>query len=551
MKQLLLFFVCLFTLAQPLAAAESRLDSLLTELDNAIKKEKDYTAQKIIYLDKLKQRISNPNTTKEERYFTYQDMAKEYELFICDSAITYSMKAVEIAEESGNPNWIIDSKIQLARSEAKAGMFTKSIDILNTIRRQDLNKHQRIDYYRTYSDAYVYWLEYQDGYDISELIEKRGKYQDSLLQVVETNTFDHAVNYGTRYIEIKDFANAERVLFAYFPKVEPDTKEYALITSILAYLYEQKGDREKEEEYLAMSALSDIRVPVKENLSLRTLAVLLFDDGDVTRAHQYIKKSLDDANFYNGRLRNIQTSKLLPIIDKAYQLDRENQQNKLRILLIIVSVLSVVLLIAIVFVVLQMRKLEKAKQHIEEINSRLNELNVVLKEANVQQKQTNVSLAEANHIKEQFISNFLEICTEYIDKLDAFKVTVNRKIRSGQTADLLKLTTKTENSAQELKELYTNFDKAFLNIYPAFIEEFNTLLRGEEQYALNQDGTLNQELRVFALIKLGIKDTNKIATFLHYTPRTVYNYRSKVKSKALDADEDFEEKVKHLCSDNF
>ena len=102
-----------------------------------------------------------------------------------------------------------------------------------------------------------------------------------------------------------------------------------------------------------------------------------------------------------------------------------------------------------------------------------------------------------------------------------------------------------------MKELYANFDHAFLNIYPTFVEEFNTLLRIEERYPVMFDKSLNQELRVFALIKLGIKDINKIAVFLHYTPRTVYNYRSKIKSKALNTDEDFEEKVKLLCSDSF
>ena len=199
----------------------------------------------------------------------------------------------------------------------------------------------------------------------------------------------------------------------------------------------------------------------------------------------------------------------------------------------------------------QMKKLARAKQHIEEINARLNELNTVLQDVNKQLKQSNLSLAESNHIKELFISSFLEICTQYIEKLDAFKGTVNRKVKAGQVADILKLTSKTENSALELKELYANFDHAFLNIYPTFVEEFNTLLRIEERYPVMSDKSLNQELRVFALIKLGIKDINKIAVFLHYTPRTVYNYRSKIKSKALNTDEDFEEKVKLLCSDSF
>lgn len=546
----ILSIICFLFLANSVFA-NPRLDSLLVELDNAIKAEKEYTVQKENLLEKLKEQLRSSNLNKEDQYFSYQNLAKEYETFVCDSAIHYSQKAFTIAKEINNANWIAVSQIQLARSEAKAGLFYKAIDILNTIKRENLNKYQLADYYRAYSDAYIYWIEYQAGHEISELVEKRTLYQDSLLQILDANTFEYAISYGTRYIEMKDFGNAEKMLFSYLPKVQPDTREYALINSIIAYLYELKGDKEKQKEFLAVSAISDIRASVKENLSLRTLAVLLFADDNITRANGYIKKSLDDANFYNARLRNIQTSKLLPIIDKAYQLDRESQQNKLRTLLIIVSILSFILLIAIYFIAKQMKKLSKAKQQIEQINSRLNELNEALKDVNMQQKQTNVSLIEANHIKEQFISSFLEICTEYIEKLDALKITVNRKIKSGQTADLLKLTSQTDNSAQELKELYSNFDKAFLNIYPAFVTEFNNLLRTEEQYPINKDQSLNQELRIFALIKLGIKDTNKIATFLHYTTRTVYNYRSKVKSKALNQHEDFEERVKQICSDNF
>lgn len=195
-----------------------------------------------------------------------------------------------------------------------------------------------------------------------------------------------------------------------------------------------------------------------------------------------------------------------------------------------------------------MQKLAKAQKKILEINVRLNDLNTELKKANKQQCLTNKSLTEANHLKERFISNFLEICTEYIGKLEKFKQSVHLKLKVGQTNDILRMTSSTADSTKELRELYDNFDKAFLNIYPDFVEELNKLLRPEEQYAINEDNSLNQELRIFALIRLGINDSNKMAVFLHYSLRTIYNYRSKVKSKALNQKEDFEEKVRQLCS---
>jgi hypothetical protein len=198
-----------------------------------------------------------------------------------------------------------------------------------------------------------------------------------------------------------------------------------------------------------------------------------------------------------------------------------------------------------------MKRLSKSQKEILQINNRLNQLIEELKLANDHQKKTNTSLAESNHIKEKFISNFLEICAEYINKLETFKITVNRRIKAGQINEILKMTTSTEDSARELKELYANFDKAFLSIYPNFVKEFNKLLRANEYYPISKDQSLNHELRIFALIKLGITDSNKIASFLHYTLRTVYNYRSRVKSKSLYQDDNFEDSIKQICEHTF
>ncbi|MCC8132252.1 MAG: DUF6377 domain-containing protein [Tannerellaceae bacterium] len=328
---------------------------------------------------------------------------------------------------------------------------------------------------------------------------------------------------------------------------------YGRIPGILLYwlpywlICLKKEDPWQRKVYLAQSAIADIKAANKENISLRFLAHLLFLDGDIQRANVYIKKSMDDANFFNGRLRNTQTSMVFPIINEAYQTERLQQQKKLMLLLAVVSLLSCILIITLGFIKRQINKLSRAQQEILQINERLNELNTDLQKANRIQKEMNTNLKEANYIKEQLIGTFLEICTEYIDKFQKFKVFVNRKIKVGQLNDILKVIGKTDNGSQELKDLYANFDKAFLAIYPDFVEEFNKLLREEEQYPIKDDQSLNHELRIFALVRLDITDSNKIATFLHYTLRTVYNYRHKVKSKAIQPDEDFEERIKQVC----
>lgn len=550
MKFFVSIFFMLFTLNPTgfFAANNANLDSLLMEIDNAIKNQNSYIGQKENYIQKIKSQLEYSGQTIESRYIIYTQLVNEYEAFQSDSLKKYSIERLLTAETIDNNSWIVDSKINLALVEAQRGFFQEAIDILENIDKNQLTRQQLIDYYKASSDTYIYWLEYLDGFDTSSLIEKRQAAQDSLIEILPIDSYDYAVHFGTKYIERSEFDKAEIVLQSILSKLTSNSRDYAILTSLLAYLHERKGDIEKQKEFLALSALADIRGAIMENTSLRTLALLLFNENEIQRANRYIKKSMEDANFYNARLRNLQTARILPVIDKAYQQDRIRQQKKLTNLLITISILSFILLVTIFFVIRQMRKLAKAQKEILEINVRLNELNMELKNANEQQHLTNKSLAEANHIKENFISNFLEICTEYIGKLEKFKQSVHIKLKVGQTNDILRMTSSTADSSKELKELYENFDKAFLNIYPDFVEEFNKLLRPEERYTIYDNNTLNQELRIFALIRLGINDSNKMAVFLHYSLRTIYNYRSKVKSKALNQKEDFEEKVRQLCS---
>lgn len=538
-------FGIFFLLGTTTVFSQKTLDALLKSLDQDVAKENFYTQKKQQKIHAVLKQLNSTNSN-EENYKIYHTLSRNYEVFIADSAEYYTKKSLETAQLLNNQSYSAESKIQLARIKAKAGMFPVSLDILKAIDKKILSQNQLVDYYKAYIEVYIYWIEYQDGHDMEEIIQKKNAVQDTLLAILPKNSYEYVINFGTKNIELRNYDLAEKELLQGFRYVKPDTREFSILNSILAYLYEKKNDVKKQKEYLAKSALSDIHAAVKENISLRSLSILLFDDNDISRANSYIKRSLEDANFYNARLRNIQISRVLPIIDKAYQIDRENQQKKLRALFITASILSLILFIAVILIIKQNKKVLKAQKKLTETNEKLNILNDELTEANLRQIETNHSLAEANHLKEQYIKSFLEICTEYIDRLAHFKGIVNRKIKTGQTAEILKMTASSQDNIKELKELYSNFDKAFLKIYPNFVEQINELLRPEERYLINYSQTLNQELRVFALIKLGVTNNNQIATFLHYTLRTIYNYRSKVKSKAIQSDESFEIKVQNL-----
>ena len=282
----------------------------------------------------------------------------------------------------------------------------------------------------------------------------------------------------------------------------------------LATFADNEVKSEEYEKYLILSTISDIKASVKENAALPSLAFVLYGQGDITRAYHYIKRSLEDAIFCNARLRTIEISGMLPVIDAAYKLQIERQRRQLVLFLIIVSLLSVFLVISVVLIYKQVKKLSVARRH----------------------------LRQANHIKEEYIGHFLNLCSLYIEKLDNFRRTVNRKITAGQTEELLKLTKSSQFAGMEQKEFYANFDNAFLHLYPDFVTEFNRLLQPEERFIMKPGELLNTELRIFAIIRLGIDDSSKIANFLHYSINTIYTYRNKVKNKAINR-ENFEEEI--------
>jgi len=294
-------------------------------------------------------------------------------------------------------------------------------------------------------------------------------------------------------------------------------------------------------EHLALSALSDIKGNIMENASLRSLATLLYEEDDIDRANTYIKKSMEDANFYNARIRNLQTSRILPIIDNAYQLDKAKQQEKLKQLLVVISILSAALLVGIFFIFRQVRKVSKAKSKISAINEKLKQNNDALEEANR-------ALADTNHIKEEYIGHFLGLCSVYIEKLEKYQKKLSNKAKTGTVDELYKAIKSTQFIIDERTEFYNNFDDSFLKLFPDFVERFNSLLPEDEKIVLKPNERLTTELRIFALIRLGINDSTKIAEFLNYSLATIYNYRSRYRNKSLVPREDFESEIMKIGS---
>jgi hypothetical protein len=527
----ILYFVLFFIPILCCTEEKKKLDLLLSELDNALDNIEEFDRQKEQRLIDLKRQLSQ-NLSPGERDDIYYKLYKEYEAYTYDSAMYYVKIHLDLATERKNTYQITECKMRLARMHSTFARFTEAIDLLNSIRKKELIPEQLATYYSAYAEIYIYWAEYSDNENKENFILMKNKYQDSVLMRM-SQSYGYDINYGRKCIDSKDFATAENTLLPYLSQINQETREYAILTSLIAYLYESKGDESTQKEYLARSAIADVKASVKENTSLRNLAFYLLNDKDLDRSNRYIKKSLEDANFYNARLRNVQIAQILPLIDKTYQLEREKRQKNLQLAIIVIGVLTLFLAGIICYLFIQMRKLSRTRKELLKTNKSL--------------KKTNIHLSEINHIKEEYIGHFLNQCSIYIDKLSAYRKSLNKKAANGKMEDLFQMLKSSQIIEDELKDFYRNFDSTFLHLFLNFVPEFNKLLPEEERIIPKHKDELTIELRIFALIRLGITDSAKIAGFLRYSISTIYNYRSKYRNIALVPRDKFEETVMKIC----
>lgn len=481
------------------------------------------------------------------RYAYHMDLYEEYQPYNSDSAIAYLEKNLLLTNQIGETVLLNETQIRLAYLLSSGGMYKEAIDLLDSINRPGLDESLILDYYLTYDHAYGEMA----FYSRSALAAQKYRaiataYKDSLTSWLDHESDQYLSLRETRLRDSGKLREALAINDKRLERISPENPLYGLVTFHRSLSYHNSGETDLRKKYLILSAISDTRHAIKDNASLTLLANLLYTEGAIDQAYKYIRYALEDANFYNARLRNIQVSEVQPIIDRAYQLRSENQKNKLRFFLILASVLAVFSIIALWIIYRQKKGLYRTQQHLKDANNKLQQLNQNLNRANDQLKQLNDSLSESNRVKEEYIGLYLSICSTYIDKMETLKNTVSKEITKGQVAQLLAYTKSSALIDKEVKDFYSNFDNTFLHLYPNFVEEFNALLLPEEHIDLKFGEQLNTELRIFALIRLGITDSSKIAGLLRYSVNTIYNYRAKIKNKAAVPRDDFENQVMRI-----
>lgn len=533
MKNIIIFLcLCTICMCRLHAADSSRADSLLLKLDQAIKERPIYMEQKELKLAELKRQLHR-QIPDEERFAILGTLLDEYRSFNTDSALHMAEEREQIAIRLGNREYIDNARMNKADVLGMTGMYKEVMDLMRNIHIDRLSVDIHPYYYHIYRTVYGLMADYAvTAYEKKLYTELTDKYRDSLLLVNKDNLLIHTLIQSDQYNVRNEYDKAIRLLTDYLALQKDYEHDVAICAYTLSESYRLKGDKEKEKEYLIVSAMADMKTAVREYISLRKLAVLLYQEGDIERAYSYVKICMEDAAACNARLRKLEILEIFPIINDAYQQKTEKQQEQMKWALVSISLLSLFLLLAIFYVYKQMKKVAAARREVIDTNKRLKELNDGLHLSNAQLKEANHSIAENSYLKEEYIGRYMDQCSVYLEKMDNYRRSLGKIAATGNVEELYKNIKSSKFIEGELKEFYTNFDNTFLQLFPTFVEDFNALLADDEQISLKAGERMNTELRIFALIRLGITDSVKIAQFLRYSVTTIYNYRTKVRNKA-------------------
>lgn len=532
----LLFCILLFM--PEIVFGQYPLDSLLLRLDHAIENHTIFLQQKVDHLQELKKKLHDNSGNPIEEYNINSQLYAEYRPYICDSAIYYKRKNIDIAKKLNNTMLLYQSELQLAFLMASSGMYLEAVELIHSLNREKIPPLLLKEYYNTFRHVYSELAFYtQDKKGADRYWQISSGYGDSLNNVLSTTDDLYYEVEEENYRNSGRLKESLKVNDTILVNYSLGTREYAITCYTRSLTYRELGDIEKQKYYLALSALSDILSATKDHASLWMLAEILYQEGDIDRAYNYIRFSWSETKFYNARLRSLQSAEILSLIDLTYQATIEKKNSQLQYDLLFISLLVISLVAALIYIYVQMRHLAETRKFLQLANANLKTLNAELQGVNQQLQIVNSDLSESDHIKEVYIGHFIKLCSTYIDKMDLFRRMVNKKLAARQISELLTMTRSQEMMENEFEELYQNFDKAFLRIFPHFVEKVNELLVENEKIKLKENELLNVELRILALIRLGISNSSQIADFLRYSVNTIYNYRAKIKSRAIMREE--------------
>ena len=512
-------------------------DELLHRLDQYIARRDEFSSKKEKKLIRMKKKL-NLTVGKRERLSLYNQIYREYYTYRYDSAMVYAKRGLQLAEQLHDDYYINLNKINRAAVLSTGGFYSQAEDLLLSLKPEDISPKLMQYYYYTLTWVYNYWGAFCERSEFKE--EMQDKKRLFLAKTLEYmgNKQSALYYYLSGELEYLQHRTDKKVLGWYQKALAAspvDSRVHASAAYCIARYYQDNEQMDIYEKYLVQAAISDQVCPLKENLALQELSTYLYnkDAKYAKRVSKYIYCSMEDAQFYNNRLRMVEISRIFPLITETNH-QREIRQNRIiTISLVVVSIVSLGFLAMMFFVFRINKRLAKSRREVRSQNMLLEELN---------QK-----LLNTNKRRETYMRLFMDISAVYIKKLDDYRKLVSRKIKAKQTADLLTAINSYKLAEEEASSFYIRFDKAFMDLYPNFVDEFNQLLLPEKQIVLPAPNSLTKELRIYALMRLGITDGQELATLLFYSTQTIYNYKTSIRKRAKDLTT-FDAAINQLCN---
>lgn len=512
-------------------------DELLHRLDQYIARRDEFSSKKEKKLIRMKKKM-NLTSGKRERLSLYNQIYREYYTYRYDSAMVYAKRGLELAEQLHDDYYLNLNKINRAAVLSTGGFYSQAEDLLLSLKPEDISPKLMQYYYYTLTWVYNYWGAFCERSEFKEEMQDKKKlYLAKTLEYMgnKQSALYYYLNGELEYLQHR----TDKKVLGWYQKAlaasPVDSRVHASAAYCIARYYQDNEQMDIYEKYLVQAAISDQVCPLKENLALQELSTYLYnkDAKYAKRVSKYIYCSMEDAQFYNNRLRMVEISRILPLITETNH-QREIRQNRIiTISLVVVSIVSLGFLAMMFFVFRINKRLAKSRREVRSQNMLLEELN---------QK-----LLNTNKRRETYMRLFMDISAVYIKKLDDYRKLVSRKIKAKQTADLLTAINSYKLAEEEASSFYIRFDKAFMDLYPNFVDEFNQLLLPEKQIVLPAPNSLTKELRIYALMRLGITDGQELATLLFYSTQTIYNYKTSIRKRAKDLTT-FDAAINQLCN---
>lgn len=545
MKRILLVALTAIATAYAVVAAGKCFDtdSLMRELEDVIEHRDEVMQEKEQRLDRLRT-ASMRAETEQAMFDSLGILYNEYCAYNTDSALAVAMRRKAIATQLGDSDRLANARLNTASTLVTAGLYREAMSILDSVGSKDVPDYLLPYYYHIRNSVYGLMADYTTFPPLREEYANRTKaYRDSLIAVNPPGSLAHVLALASKHKAEGKCDEAAALLTDFMESNELSDHDKAICGWAMSEVYACSGDTVAMKNMMILSAIGDMRSATREYISLRNLALVLFREGDLERAYRLLNISMEDAAACNARLRILELNDIYPQINTIYINKIRSQQRSLALMLAVISLLVLVLGVVLVRLRKQMKQIADSRRAIAEANSSLNMLNSRLSDTNESLKKANRDITENSELKEVYIGKYMDQCMSYLESMDSYRKSLMKLAAAGRNDELARTLKSPLPVEQELKSFYESFDETFLDIFPTFVEDFNKLLLPDEAIRPKRERSLTTELRIFALIRLGISDSDRIAKFLRYSLTTIYNYRTKVRNKAVGDRARLEEEV--------